>query len=86
MLKGVLSVRERLQFNICFELRFKEFYERVFRHYFNWQTCRLEDAAAEWPSYRANIHNIHRILNQLSFYPRREFRRLNTGERFMFSL
>ena len=77
---GVLSVSERQEFNYIFESRFEEFYARVFRHSFCYETLQLEDSAREQQVCLADTRSLQRVLNRLSFYPRRAFRRRNTGK------
>jgi hypothetical protein len=63
-----------------FQAQFKQYYERMFFHHFNYRTCRLENAPGEQKSSRPNIKQLHDILNPLPFYVRRQVRRNNLGD------
>ncbi len=67
-----------------FKALFKKYYTRIFRHHFNYRTCRLEDVPIEVDSWLPHLRRLKAILNPVSCegrrYRRRDLRRYITGE------
>ena len=73
-------MQERQDFNCIFKSQFKQLYNRVFCHHFNFETLRIEDSVKDQKSSTATISNLHFILQPFSCERRRAFRRpRNTG-------
>jgi hypothetical protein len=89
--KGVLSVQEGQEFKTSaitpgswFNTQFKQYYERIFCHHFNYKTLQLDHSQEEQHFRSPIIPQLRMILNQLPISRRRELRRHNTGEKYFF--
>ncbi len=84
----MLNVRERHEASTIakapfkqFEAQLKQWYGRVFTHYFNYETKHFEESPKEQHFYLPAKSKLRAILNVLTFYPRREFRRRQIGKK-----
>jgi hypothetical protein len=64
-----------------FEAQFKQYYERIFCHHFNYRTSQLENQPFKQQYRPPNMLQLRAVLNPLTFHCRRELRRRHhTGE------
>mmetsp|Transcript_41277 Transcript_41277/g.86201 ORF Transcript_41277/g.86201 Transcript_41277/m.86201 type:complete len:93 (+) Transcript_41277:3947-4225(+) len=61
----------------CFAAQFKQNYERIFCHQFNYRTRQLENSTYEHLSRAPSIPQLNAFLNPLPFSRRSELRRHN---------